>query len=287
MAQRGRGAAALATAAIGSFVAGTLATLGLTFLAPALVGVALSFGPAEYFALMVLAFTTVSAVLGASRLRGAISLFFGLGLGLIGIDTQTGQARFTLGVPAAPRRDRRGPRRGRPVRGGRDALRGEPLPRRVRRHRDPRLALDDAARSGGARGSRGCAAPCSASRSGRCRPAAPRSRPSSPTWSRSGSAAKPEEFGKGAIEGVAGPEAANNAAAAGVLAPLLTLGLPDLGHRGHPAGRLPGVRAPAGAAPLPEQPRPRLGADREPVHRQRDAAGPEPAAGAASGCASS
>src|SRR5262249_54851586 len=100
MAQRGRGAAALATAAIGSFVAGTLATIGLTFLAPVLVDAALRFGPADYFCLMVLAFTTVSAVLGESRLRGAISLFVGLALGLIGIDTQTGQARFTLGLPA-------------------------------------------------------------------------------------------------------------------------------------------------------------------------------------------
>lgn len=61
---------------------------------------ALLFGPAEYFALMVVAFTTVSAVLGASRLRGGISLLLGLGLGLVGIDTQTGQARFTFGVPA-------------------------------------------------------------------------------------------------------------------------------------------------------------------------------------------
>jgi putative tricarboxylic transport membrane protein len=65
MARRGRGTAALATAAIGSFVAGTLGTIGLTFLAPVLVRVALSFGPAEYFALMVLAFTTVSAAPGS------------------------------------------------------------------------------------------------------------------------------------------------------------------------------------------------------------------------------
>ena len=64
MARRGRGASALATAAIGSFVASTLATLALSFLAPFIVDLALRFGPAEYFALMVLAFTTVSAVLG-------------------------------------------------------------------------------------------------------------------------------------------------------------------------------------------------------------------------------
>jgi len=66
MAKRGRAGPALATAAIGSFVAGTIATILLTVMAPLVVQVALKFGPAEYFAVMVLAFTTVSAVLGAS-----------------------------------------------------------------------------------------------------------------------------------------------------------------------------------------------------------------------------
>ena len=99
MARRGRGGAALATAAIGSFIAGTLATVGLTFIAPVMVRVALSFGPADYFALMILAFTTVASLLGASVLRGVTSLMLGLGLGLVGIDLQTGQARYTLGVP--------------------------------------------------------------------------------------------------------------------------------------------------------------------------------------------
>ena len=99
MARKGRGAQALATAAIGSFVAGTIATIGLTFVAPLMVKLALLFGPAEYFALMVLALTTVTAVLGDSLTRGLASLFIGLALGLVGIDLQTGQARFTLGIP--------------------------------------------------------------------------------------------------------------------------------------------------------------------------------------------
>src|SRR5690606_607986 len=60
---------------------------------------ALAFGPREYFALMVLAFVTVSAAFGDSTLRGLISLFIGLTLGLVGIDMQTGQARLTFGVP--------------------------------------------------------------------------------------------------------------------------------------------------------------------------------------------
>src|ERR687897_3130086 len=63
MARNGRGGAALATAAIGSFVAGTIGTVGVTFLAPVVVSFALAFGPAEYFSLMVLSFVMVSAVL--------------------------------------------------------------------------------------------------------------------------------------------------------------------------------------------------------------------------------
>src|SRR6188768_1701122 len=99
MARNGRAGAALATAAIGSFVAGTIGTLGITFLAPVVVDWALKFGPADYFSLMVLAFVTVSAVLGSSAVRGLAALFFGIWLGLIGVDLQTGQARFTFGVP--------------------------------------------------------------------------------------------------------------------------------------------------------------------------------------------
>ena len=64
-----------------------------------MVDLALKFGPAEYFALMVFAFITVSAVLGTSTVRGLTSLFLGLFLGLIGIDSQTGQSRFAFGVP--------------------------------------------------------------------------------------------------------------------------------------------------------------------------------------------
>ena len=99
MARNGRAGAALATAAIGSFVAGTIGTLGITFLAPVVVDWALKFGPADYFSLMVLAFVTVSAVLGSSAVRGLAALFFGIWLGLIGVDLQTGQARFTFGLP--------------------------------------------------------------------------------------------------------------------------------------------------------------------------------------------
>jgi len=83
MAKAGRGGPALATAAIGSFVAGTLATLGIVFLAPWLVNVAVNFGPEDYFALMCVAFVTVSATFGDSPVRGLTSLLIGLALGLV------------------------------------------------------------------------------------------------------------------------------------------------------------------------------------------------------------
>jgi putative tricarboxylic transport membrane protein len=99
MAKSGRAGAALATAAIGSFIAGTIATILVTFFAPVVATYAIRLGPPEYFLLMVLAFCTVSAVLGKSTLRGLTSLFVGLAMGLVGIDQISGQARYTAGVP--------------------------------------------------------------------------------------------------------------------------------------------------------------------------------------------
>ena len=98
MARRGRGGAALSTAAIGSFVAGTLATIALSAAALPLARLALVFGPAEYFALMVIAFVMIAGMLGNSLLRGFVSLGIGLVLGLVGIDALTGEARLTFGV---------------------------------------------------------------------------------------------------------------------------------------------------------------------------------------------
>jgi putative tricarboxylic transport membrane protein len=98
MAKSGRAGAALATSAVGSFVAGTIATVLVTLFAPFLAEFAVKLGPPEYFCLMLLAFTTVSAVLGKSTLRGLTALFFGLALGLVGMDQITGQVRYTGGV---------------------------------------------------------------------------------------------------------------------------------------------------------------------------------------------
>ncbi|MGR6805954.1 tripartite tricarboxylate transporter permease [Sphaerotilus natans] len=99
MAKSGRAGAALATAAIGSFVAGTIATVLVTLFAPLVAEHAVKLGPPEYFMLMLLAFCTVSAVLGQSTLRGLTALGVGLAMGLVGIDQISAQARYTAGVP--------------------------------------------------------------------------------------------------------------------------------------------------------------------------------------------
>ena len=145
MAKQGRGAAALATAAIGSFVAGTLGTIALTFLAPLFVKLALLFGPAEYFALMVLAFTTVSALLGASLVArpGQPAARPRHRPGRHRRADRPAAAHLRHPEPAARHRHRR--RRGRPLRGRRSALHGlASRSARRRDHPDPRLAVHDA-----------------------------------------------------------------------------------------------------------------------------------------------
>ncbi|ARP94966.1 tripartite tricarboxylate transporter permease [Bordetella genomosp. 13] len=226
MARAGRGAAALATAAIGSFVAGTLSTLALTFLAPAIAELAFVFTPADYFALMLLSFTSVSVVLGTSRIRGFISLFLGLALGVVGIDGPTGQARLAFGSPDlldgiditvvlvslfavgeilyVASRYSSAPPAINPLAGGTWLTRQD-----VKRSWKPWLRGTVLGFPIGALPAGGTEVPTFLSY----------------TVERRLSRHK-EEFGKGAIEGVAGPEAANNAAAAGILVPLLTLGLP-------------------------------------------------------------
>jgi putative tricarboxylic transport membrane protein len=226
MAKAGRGGPALATAAIGSFVAGTLATLGIVFLAPWLVNVAVNFGPEDYFALMCVAFITVSATFGDSPIRGLTSLFIGLALGLIGIDKLTGQARLAFGVP-----DLLDGVEVTTLAVGLFAL-GEALFVASRRHLVEEklepvrgslwMTSEDWKRSfwPWIRGTL-FGFPIGAL------PAGGAEIPTFLSYSAEKRLTKhPEEFGKGAIEGVAGPEAANNASAAGTLVPLLTLGLP-------------------------------------------------------------
>src|SRR5215207_2905262 len=148
MAKQGRAGLALSTAAIGPFVAGTSSTLGLMLLAPALASVAIAFGSAEYFLLMLLALVMVSNLTTGSQLKAIIATLFGLSVAMVGIDPQTSVQRFTFGVPYL----------------------SDGLEKRLSKH--------------------------------------------------------PEQFGRGAIEGVAGPETANNAGVGGAMVPLFTLGIP-------------------------------------------------------------
>ena len=99
MARKGRAAQALATAAIGSFIAGTIGTLLVAFFAPALADVAVDIGAPSYFAIMVLALVMTTAVLGSSQLRGFIALFLGLAIGLVGLDLNTAQPRLSFDIP--------------------------------------------------------------------------------------------------------------------------------------------------------------------------------------------
>jgi len=226
MARKGRGGPALATAAIGSFVAGLIATIALAFLAPFVVKAALAFGPADYFALMVLAFVTVSAAFGDSALRGITALFIGLGLGVIGIDLQTGQARLAFGIPdlldgievttLAVALFAIGETLA--IASSSVGIKEEVLAVKG----SVWMTLEDWKRSWPAwlRGTI-IGFPIGAMPAGGAEIGTFFSYAAERKLSK-----HPEEFGHGAIEGVAGPEAANNASAAGTLVPLLTLGLP-------------------------------------------------------------
>jgi putative tricarboxylic transport membrane protein len=230
MAKNGRAGPALATAAIGSFVAGTIGVLLLTLFAPLVADFALKFGPAEFFSLMVLAFVTVSSVLGASMLRGLTSLALGLAIGLVGMDSIAGIPRYTGNVPEL-------------IDGiefvlvavGLFAV-GETLYNALYEPKVPPgernklssiwMTKDDWKRSWPA-WLRGTAIgfPFGSV------PAGGAEIPTFLSYSTEKKLSKqPADFssagGKGAIEGVAGPEAANNANSAGALVPLLTLGIP-------------------------------------------------------------
>ncbi len=98
MTQRGRAGPALAIAAIGSFVAGTLGVVGLMLLAPTLAVFALRFGPPEYTALLLLGFFILAYMSGGSMLKTLAMAAFGLMLGMIGIDVMSGYTRFSFGV---------------------------------------------------------------------------------------------------------------------------------------------------------------------------------------------
>ncbi len=228
MAKNGRAGAALATAAIGSFVAGTIATALVTLFAPLLADFAVSLGPPEYFCLMLLAFTTVSAVLGQSTLRGITALFTGLALGLVGMDQITGQVRYTggvielmdgvevvlvaVGLFAVSEALYNALYEGRSVSSMNRLNRAHMTRAEFRRSWPAWLRGTAIGFPFGTIPAGGSEIPTFLSYATERKLAAPEHK---------------DEFGTtGAVEGVAGPEAANNAAVTATLVPLLTLGIP-------------------------------------------------------------
>ncbi|MBE2263647.1 MAG: tripartite tricarboxylate transporter permease [Burkholderiaceae bacterium] len=226
MAKSGRAGAALATSAIGSFVAGTIATVLVTFFAPIVAEYAVRLGPPEYFLLMVLAFTTVSAVLGQSTLRGLTALFVGLAMGLVGIDQISAQARYTGGVPEfmdgievvliAVGLFAVGEALYGVLYEGRTTETANAMSRVHMTRQDWKRSWPAWLRATAIGVPFGTI------------PAGGSEIPTFLSYATEKKLSKfPEEFGTtGAIEGVAGPEAANNAAITATLIPLLTLGIP-------------------------------------------------------------
>lgn len=228
MAKQGRAGAALAISAIGSFVAGMVSLIGLIFLANPLSEVAIKFGPAEYFSLMALGLAAVSGLAGKSMTKALMMTVFGLMLATIGIDNVSGVARFTYDIPV--------------LYSGLEFLTiavglfalGEVFKTILEKEtNDGNLARitriiptkQDLKDSAGpiARGSLlgffiGVL------------PGAGATLASFFSYIMEKKISKhPEKFGKGAIEGVAAPESANNGASGGAMVPLLTLGIPGSG----------------------------------------------------------
>ncbi|KUH37238.1 MULTISPECIES: tripartite tricarboxylate transporter permease [Streptomyces] len=225
MAKSGRGAQALAAAAGGHFAGGMIGTVLLVALAPAVAALAVDIGAPDYFAIMVLAFIAVTSVLGSSRIRGLASLLVGLSIGLVGLDRMTGRPRLTFGsLQLADGIDvvivavglfaigealwvaahlRRGTADALPV--GRPWLARSDLRRTWKPWlRGPLIGFPFGAIPAG-----GAEIPTFLSYVTEKRLSRHR-----------------DEFGRGAIEGVAGPESAASASAAGTLVSMLTLGLP-------------------------------------------------------------
>lgn len=229
MAKKGRAGAALAVSAIGSFIGGILSIVGLILLAPSLAGFALMFGPAEYFSLMVAALLFTSVLLGSDIIKGQISILLGLLIAVIGTDLQTGVSRLTFGQS--------------------DLLEGISIIvvlMGVFGVGEVLWFLTHRNETGGKRLSIVGKLWISRDEWRRSWPVIIRSSvlgflagilPGSGSslagvvgYSVEQRISKdPTKFGKGAIEGVAAPETANNAATGGALIPMLTLGIPGSG----------------------------------------------------------
>jgi putative tricarboxylic transport membrane protein len=226
MARQGRAGPALGISAFGSFIAGTIGILGMMLISPPLVDFALKFGPPEYFSLMVLGLMILTFLTSASMIRALMMAAFGLVVGTIGLDNISGLARFAFHIPELL--DGVGLV---PVVMGLFGISEVMMNIELKIKREVFTtevkglfpSLKDWAKSTGSilRGTvigfflgilPGGGAVIA----------------SFVSYAIEKRVAKhPEEFGQGAIEGVAAPEAANNAAAQGAFIPLLTLGIPS------------------------------------------------------------
>ena len=225
LARQGKAGTALGIAAIGSFIGGTVSIIALTFLAPLVAGFALDFGPPEYAALALLGILLVATVSSGSRLKAVIAAAIGLLLATIGRDAFTGGERFTFGnLSLADGLDFV------PIAMGLFGL-GEILYSLEERHSTvsaPATVANvwpskkDLKQSSGAIG-RGSVLGFLLG----LLPGGGATLASLAAYAMEKKRAKqPERFGQGAVEGVAGPETANNAAATSSFIPLLTLGIP-------------------------------------------------------------
>jgi putative tricarboxylic transport membrane protein len=230
MAKKGRAGAALAVSAIGSFIAGSLGVVGLTLFASPLTSMALKFGPAEYFTLMLFAMTAVASLSGKSPAKGMLSTILGLMVATIGIDLQSGQPRFTMGV--AEFQDGVGFvvvvvglfAVSEVFRGMEAVYKGTAAPM-IKIKGKLWLTRDEWMRSIGPIWRGGIIGFIIG-----VLPGAGGTIASILSYTTEKRLSKrPEEFGSGAIEGVAGPESANNSDTAGAMVPLLSLGVPGGG----------------------------------------------------------
>jgi TctA family transporter len=226
MARNGRAGVALSTAAIGSFFAGCVATLAIAALAQPLASVALQFGPKEYFSLMILGLLLATVLSNGPFIEGVGMILFGTLLSLTGTDVNTGTQRFAFDIPQLF-----------------DGLDFVPLAmgifgfaeivKNLEPHGERTVMAQKITNMFPTRADfrRMIPAILRGTTLGTCLGVLPGGGATLSSFAAYTVEKKlskfPEEFGKGAIEGVAGPEAANNAGAQTSFIPLLTLGLPS------------------------------------------------------------
>jgi len=231
MAKQGRAGPALAIAAIGSFFAGTVGTILIAVAGPPIAELALKFGAPEYFSLMVMGLIASAVLASGSLIKAIAMIFLGLLIGIVGTDVNSGMSRFTFGME--------GLADGLSfvvvamglfgfseilsnLEKGQDAASRDLLTKKITHlyptFHDLKVSLGSIMRGtaiGAFFGTLPGAGPTIAAFS---------------TYALEKKVAKhPEQFGKGSIQGVAGPESANNAAAQCAFIPTLTLGIPGSG----------------------------------------------------------